>query len=162
MAARGATARQTAPAAGRSRQGAAQPAKSARPALGVIDRRHVLDRARRRQARALCLLSGGILAGALTVAAAGHAMLAATQLHDDAVQSQLASATATEQNLLVQRAQLETPSRVLNLAEERFKMVAPTGVTYLQPVNPGMSVEQAHEAHSNATATPAARDHSTH
>jgi hypothetical protein len=162
MAARGSAARQAAPASARSRQAAAQPAKSPRPALGVLDRRHVLDRARRRQARALCLLSGGLLAGALTVAAAGHAMLAATQLHTDSMQAQLASATATEQNLLVLRAQLETPSRVLNLAEHRFKMVAPTGVTYLQPVNPGMSVEQAHQSHSKTAPNTAARDHSTH
>lgn len=129
---------------------ALRPAKET-PSFGVVDRRNVLERAMRRQSRVLLLLSGGVLAGALTVAAAGHALLAASQVRADNLQSSVASAVATQQNLELQRAKLETPSRVLSLAQKRFKMVAPSGITYLQPVDPGESVEQAHEAQAKAT-----------
>ena len=95
----------------------------------------------------LLFLSAAVLAGAMTIAALGHAMLAASQIEGDGLHSQLAGAIATQQNLQVERAQLETPSRVLWLGEHRFKMSAPTGVTYLVPVNVGESVEQAHESH---------------
>ena len=127
------------------RRAESEPRGKARPQLGVVDHRHALQRARRRQARALYFLSGGVLAAALTVAAAGHAMLAATQLRSDTLQSQLAGAVGTEQNLELRKATLESPSRVMSLAEHRYKMVAPSGVTYLQPVDPGESVLQAHE-----------------
>ncbi len=116
--------------------------------LGVVDRRHLLERARRRQARLLVTLSGAVLAGALTVAAGGHALLTSEQYRADGLQSSLASAIATQQSLQAERAALETPSRILRLAKERFKMVTPTGVTYLQPVNPGETVAQAHQSHA--------------
>lgn len=122
------------------------PEPARRQAIGVVDRRQVLERARRRQARVLLSLSAVIVAVALGIAAAGHAMLAAEQVRADSLRADVASATATQQNLQLRRAELETPSRVLSIAEHRFKMVAPTGVTYLQPVNPGQSVEQASRA----------------
>ena len=160
MATRGSALRQSSAArlpAGRPGQGkAAQPRK---PPLGVVDRRHVLDRARRRQARVLFAVSGAVVAGALTVAAAGHALVAASTVQADGLQSQLTGALATQQNLLTERATLETPGRVLSLAEHRFKMVAPSGVTYLQPVNPGPSVLQAHESRAAAVAGKSARRH---
>jgi hypothetical protein len=131
-----------------------------RPPLGVVDRRTALERARRRQARVLFLVSGLVLAGALTVAAAGHALLAATQIRSDTLQGQLAGAIATQQSLQLRRAELETPTRVLALAEHRFKMVSPSGVTYLQPVSPGESVQQAESKASTPKSAPAT--HRTH
>ncbi|MHB8457843.1 MAG: hypothetical protein ACYDBS_09190 [Acidimicrobiales bacterium] len=98
-------------------------------------------------------LSGGVLAVALIVVAAGHAMLAATQIQADGLQSQLAGALATQQNLDLQRATLQTPARVLWLAEHRFKMISPTGVTYLQPVNPGETVQQAQKSAAGSSAS---------
>jgi hypothetical protein len=127
------------------RQAASAPKKQSRPArLGVVDRRNVLDRARRRQARVLISLSGVVLAGALTVAAAGHALLASSQYQADGLQGALSTAIATQQNLQAEKSLLDTPSRILGLAEHKYKMVTPSGVTYLQPVNPGETVEQAH------------------
>lgn len=117
-----------------------------RSSLGVVDRRQLLEHAKARQARVLLALSGGVLAGALTIAAAGHALLASSQYRADGLQQAVSSAVATEQNLQAERAALETPSRVLALAKGRFKMVEPSGVTYLSPVNPGESVYQAHRA----------------
>ncbi|MHB1986857.1 MAG: FtsB/FtsL family cell division protein [Acidimicrobiales bacterium] len=127
---------------------AGRPADSAKTPLGIVDRRQLLSRARRRQTRVLLVLSGAVLATALTIAAAGHAMLAASQIQTDGLQASLAGAVATQQNLQLQRAELGTPSRVLSIAEHRYKMVWPSNVTYLQPVNPGVSVEQAHEPRS--------------
>ena len=138
------------------RRAGAPETKKVRPPLGVVDRRHALERARRRQARVLLLVSGIVVAAALTIAAAGHALVAATQIRADNLQSQLAAAVAAQQNLQLERAQLETPSRVLALAEHRFKMTAPSGVTYLEPVNPGETVLQAQEA-ANGTAPARAR-----
>jgi hypothetical protein len=134
--------------------GRAKPAKQskpARPALGVVDRRDVLERARHRQARVLVLLSGLVIAGALGVVAVGHALVATDQLRADGLQAQQAAALATQQNRLLQRAQLETPSRILKTAEGPLKMVAPASVTYLPPVNPGESVAQAHSPKTKHT-----------
>ncbi len=128
--------------------------------LGVVDRRHLLARAQRRQGRVLLMVSGCIVAGSLAVAAGGQALLAATQIRADGLQAQVASALASQQNLRAARAQLETPSRVLTIAEQRFKMSAPAHVTYLQPVNPGESVAVAHAPVSH-TASPA-HGRSTH
>lgn len=128
-----------------------------KPALGVVDAKQALERARRRQGRVLLVFSGVVLSGALTVAAAGHAMLASTQIRADTLQSELANATATQQNLQLQKATLETPARILQLAKDRFKMVSPSGSTYLSPVNPGESVSEAHESHT-APAKSSARD----
>ena len=116
--------------------------------LGVVDRRRVVERARRRQARMLLVVSAGLVSVALVVAAAGHALLAATQLRADNLQSAVSGALTTEQNLEVQRATLETPSRILAIAEQRLKMVLPSGVAYLEPVSTGPSVLRAHEAGS--------------
>jgi cell division protein FtsL len=130
----------------------AEPARSgrSRPALGVVDRQAAIDRARRHQSRVLLALSGGILASALTAAAAFHAVLAVTQIRADNLRSELATAVARQQNLQLERADLEAPGRVLWLAEHRFKMVAPGQVTYLEPVNPGETVEQAHRPPAGA------------
>lgn len=130
----------------------------ARPArrgpIGVIDEREHKERARERQARVLLGLAGIVLAVALVVVAVGHAMLAATQVRADALQSQLSGALATEQNLRLSKATLETPSRILTLAERRFKMTAPPAVTYLEPVAVGPSVLTAHEQHHTPTSHP--------
>lgn len=137
--------------------------------LGVVDRKNLLERARRRQARVLVTLSGCIIAGSLAVAAGGQALLAASQVRADALQTQVASALATQQNEQATRAQLETPTRILYYAEHRFKMVAPSGVTYLPPVNPGESVAAAHapatvaSPHAHSASPAHARSaHTTH
>lgn len=117
-----------------------------RPALGVVDRRHALERARRRQARLLVLLAAAVVAAGLTIAAFGHAMLAATQVRADTLAAQLNKALAVQQNLELEKANLETPTRILSIAEHRLKMVAPSGVSYLEPVSTGPTVLQVEKA----------------
>jgi hypothetical protein len=130
----------------------------AKPAeLGVLDRRHVLERARRRQARVLVALSASLVAVAFVLVAAGHALLASDQVAADTMNSNLAAAIATQQNDQLIRAELEAPSRILSIAESGLKMVTPASVTYLPPVNPGPSVAEAHGA--PAPAAPSAATH---
>jgi hypothetical protein len=126
--------------------------KPERADLGVLDRRHVLDRARRRQARVLMALSASLVAAALVLAAAGHALLASDQVTADTMNSNVAAAIATQQNDQLVRAQLEAPNRILSIAESGLKMVTPGSVTYLPPVNPGPSVAEAHGAPAPAAA----------
>ncbi|HEV8065839.1 MAG TPA: hypothetical protein VGP46_13440 [Acidimicrobiales bacterium] len=128
-------------------------ARKARPQLGVLDRRHVLERARRRQARALLMLSALCIAVPLMVAALGHALVAADQVKADGLQTQISSALQTQQNLQLQRAQLTAPTRILSIAENTLHMVTPPAVTYLAPVNPGKSVLQSHGPGSTGLAS---------
>jgi hypothetical protein len=125
-------------------------ARRARPELGVLDRRHVFERARRRQARALLALSALCVAVPLMIAALGHALVAADQVKVDALQTRISSALQTQQDLQLQRAQLTAPSRILSIAENTLHMVTPPAVTYLAPVNPGKSVLRSHEPGSTA------------
>ncbi|MGH9296791.1 MAG: hypothetical protein ACRDZP_02295, partial [Acidimicrobiales bacterium] len=69
--------------------------KQQKPSLGVVDRRHLLDRARRRQARALVVISGITIAAAMSIAAGGHALLATDQIQADGLQSQVSAALST-------------------------------------------------------------------
>lgn len=116
------------------------------PKLGVLDRRNLLERARRRQARLLVVLAAALVGGSLGVAAVSHAVLAGQQIQLDNLQSQVSSTLQTQQNLQLRRAELSTPSRVLRIAEQRYHMVSPGPTTYLKPVNPGETVYQAHRA----------------
>jgi cell division protein FtsL len=132
---------------------ATKPRREARR-LEVLDRRHLRARAERRQVRVLVTLSGLVLVGALVIVAAGHALLASDQVRVDSINSAVASALAKEQNLQLERAELESPSRVLAIAKTELKMVTPSSVVYLPPVNPGESVAAAHEARpSSATSS---------
>jgi cell division protein FtsL len=115
-----------------------------------LDRRGLLERSRHRQARLLLSLSIALVAAALAIASVGHAVLARQQLVIDKVQSQVQRTLQTEQNLQLERAQLETPARVLRIAESRYGMVAPQSVSYLKPVNPGESVLKAEQRRAGA------------
>ncbi|MGH9169283.1 MAG: hypothetical protein ACRD0Z_00165 [Acidimicrobiales bacterium] len=121
------------------------PRREQRPGLGVLDRRHVLERARRRQARVLLALSALCVAVPLMIAAIGHALVAADQVRTDSAQSRIVAALQTQQNLQLQKAQLTAPSRILSIAETELHMVTPPAVSYLSPVNPGKSVLQSHK-----------------
>jgi hypothetical protein len=121
------------------------PSTETRPDLGLIDRRQVVARARRRQARALIALASACLAVPLVLAAVGHAIVASDQVRSDALQTELAQALQTQQDYQLQRAELVNPTRILTIAETRLHMVTPLSVSYLPPVNPGESVAQAHE-----------------
>jgi hypothetical protein len=143
---------------------AAPPSTGAGPDLGLLDRSHVVARARRRQARMLIALAFACLAIPLVLAAVGHAIVASDQVRSDGLQTQIAQALQTQQDYQLQKAELVAPTRILSIAETHLRMVTPASVTYLSPVNPGESVAQAHEPGHVATtvaeaATTNARSH---
>jgi hypothetical protein len=88
-------------------------------------------------------LGVSFVVGALAVTAAAHTFVASDQQHIDNLQGQLSRALATQQELQVSRAELESPTRVLAIAEHQLGMVSPGSVVSLSPVNPGATVEQA-------------------
>lgn len=117
-----------------------------RPPLGLVDRRRRAARTARRQVAVLRTLSLLFVVGALGVTAAAHTLVASDQQRIDGLQSELSASLATQQQLRLTRAQLESPVRVLSIAQKDLGMVAPGSVTYLAPVDPGPSVEQAQAA----------------
>ena len=113
-----------------------------RPRLDVVDRSTLASRAVHRQANLLRFLGVMFVVGALAVTAAAHTLVASDQQRIDALQTQLSQNLALEQDQQIARAELESPQRVLAIAEHQLGMVAPSSVTYLAPVNPGPSVAQ--------------------
>jgi len=114
-----------------------------RPRLGVVDRRRHATRAHRRQARVLRALGALFVVGALGVTAVAHTFVASYQQRIDILQGQLTQTLAEQQDLQLSRAELESPVRVLSIAEKQLGMVSPGSASYLSPVDPGPSVLQA-------------------
>ncbi|MDA8266619.1 MAG: hypothetical protein M0T79_15015 [Actinomycetota bacterium] len=135
-------------------QPAPQPERAPRPDLGVLDRRHLAARAKRRQARLLQILAAGSVAGALLLVALGHAFVASEQVRADAIQSEVAQALLAQQDYQLQKAELMAPTRILAIAETRLHMVVPAGITYLSPVSTGETVAQAHRVSRGRTQKP--------
>jgi hypothetical protein len=129
------------------------PSADPRPDLGLIDRSHVVVRARRRQARALIALAAACLALPLLLATLGHAVVASEQVRSDALQTEIAQALETQQQYQLQKSDLGASARIVTIAEARLHMVTPAVVTYLQPVKVGESVAQDHEP-SRLTSAP--------
>ncbi|MGD0220217.1 MAG: hypothetical protein ABSC73_07135 [Acidimicrobiales bacterium] len=115
----------------------AAPRHPDRPSLTVVSAAALAQRRLRRRARAALVLAGLVVAAALFVVAAGQAFVAAQQVRLDRLDQQLSASVAKGENLQLTRAQLESPSRILSLAEHELGMVVPVSVTYLVPVNPG-------------------------
>ena len=126
-----------------------------RPRLDVVSRRRAESRSSHRRANLLRGLGVLFIVGALAVTAAGHALVASDQQRIDTLQGQLTQTLAEQQDLQLSRAELESPVRVLSIAERQLGMVSPESVSYLSPVNPGPTVAQVGAATAGA-ATPAA------
>lgn len=110
-----------------------------RPArrFAVLDRQSLAARSATRQARALGVLAGVVVAGALGLIAATQSLVASQQVRLDGARQQLATAVANEQQLQATRARLASPARVLQIAEADLRMVSPAQVIYLAPVPTG-------------------------
>jgi cell division protein FtsL len=127
-----------------AREPAREPASSRpRPRLDVVDRRRAGSRSSHRKANTLRGLGVMFVVGALAVTAAAHTFVASDQQRIDTLQSQLTQALAEQQDLQLSRAELESPVRVLAIAERQLGMISPESVSYLPPADPGPSVSQA-------------------
>jgi cell division protein FtsL len=106
------------------------------PELTVVGSQAVLRRARRRRARFTMALSASLVAGAMLVVAAAGSVVVSEQLRLDSVHAQVAAALAQAQSLQVEKATLESPSRILSIAEKRLGMEVPTTIHYLYLPSP--------------------------
>ena len=111
-----------------------------RTRLQLVNAKALAARTQRRQARAIALLAALFVVGGLMVVVTGQALVASQQVHLDNLRGELQRATASNENLQLQRAQLSAPTQVLQIAAAKLHMVSPSGVTYLRPVAPGPSV----------------------
>jgi len=127
------------------------------PKFDVLNRRDAAAQSRRRQANLLRTLGSLLVVGALAATAAAHALVASDQQRLDTLQSQLTQTLIQQQGLQLARAELESPVRVLHIAENQLGMVVPTSVTYLPAVDPGPSVAQAGASAASAAAAAADR-----
>jgi cell division protein FtsL len=138
-----------------ARRAPEQPRK-ARPKLDVVDRRRLASRSVRRQATVLWSLGALVVAGALSVTAAAHTFVASDQQQIDTLQARLTQTLTEQQNEQLVRSELESPERVLSIAVDKLGMISPTSVSYLAPVNPGITVVQAQELAAAARLSAAA------
>ena len=127
-----------------------------RPELDVVDRRRPASRSSRRKASILRGLGVMFVVGAMAVTATAHTFVASYQQRIDTLQSKLTQTLAEQQDLQLTRAELESPVRVLAIAEHQLGMITPPSVAYLPPASPGPSVAQAGAAAARAALRAAA------
>jgi cell division protein FtsL len=113
-----------------------------RARLALVNAKALAERTQRRRARAMGLLAAVVVVFGLLVVVTGQAQVASQQVRLDNLTTELQSASALNENLQVQKAELSAPAAVLQIAEHRIHMVAPASVTYLNPLDPGPSVAQ--------------------
>jgi cell division protein FtsL len=112
------------------------PARTTAPAdrrLRVVSDQRIAAAKRRRAVRFLALAVGAVMMGALFALAAFHAMLASGQAELDTIEERVSAAQARYEQLRLDVAELEAPSRIVREAQERLGMVPPPDVTYLTP-----------------------------
>jgi cell division protein FtsL len=119
------------------RQPSARREPERRTRLVVVDPGHLSSTARRRRARILAVLAAALVLGTLLAIAAAQAVVASQQMRIDGLQQSLATATASNENLQLEHADLSSPARVLVIAERHLGMIVPKSVTYLPAVDPG-------------------------
>jgi cell division protein FtsL len=118
----------------------------------VSDARVVADR-RRRGLRAIVLLVGFVMVVSLFALAAFHAMLASGQADLDRIEQEVSDAQASYEQLRLDVAELESPSRIVQEAQDRLGMVPPPNVTYLTPSDAVASELSAQAAAADPSST---------
>jgi cell division protein FtsL len=127
-----------------------------RPPLRVLPPDYVHPRVRRRRARLfLGAMSSLVVLGLFGIAAL-HVVLTQGQFRLQQLENRANEQQARYEQLRLQVAQLESPERVVAVAQERLGMVSPPGVTYLSPSGPAVD-----EPVDDGPATPATSGPST-
>jgi cell division protein FtsL len=109
----------------------AQPQR--RPNLRVVDDARLSAAARRRRARLIMVVVAVVTTGCLFALAACNAMLVSGQGRLDRLQVEVREAQSRYSANRLKVAQLESPDRIVHVAQERLGMVPPPGVKYLTP-----------------------------
>jgi cell division protein FtsL len=117
-----------------------------RPPLRVVPADYVPPRVRRRRARLF-------VAGVATLVALGlfgivslHVALSQGPFRLERLEAEAARQQTRYEQLRLQVAELESPDRVVAVAQERLGMVSPPGVTYLSPSGPVADEPSGHGA----------------
>ena len=108
------------------------PAPAERRHLRVVPADYISARARRKRARRLVVLGGVAIAAALFGVVAFHVVLTQNQLDIQHLRAEADAASVKQQQLRLQVAQLESPERVVDAAQN-LGMVPPATVHYLSP-----------------------------
>lgn len=136
-------------------------APEAAPDLRVYSAEERLARSQRRQARVLLAMSAGIVAVAFLIVAAANIVVTSRQFRVDNLSSAVSAAVVQNQDLQLQRSQLESPQRIISIAEHRLGMITPKSVTYLpaQPLPRATASTKSGTSHHATTRPPAAGKH---
>jgi cell division protein FtsL len=131
--ARATTAGGTALAVTPERRSAPRPAPARRPSLRVVDESRVRAVTRRKRTRALMIVAGVFTVVAIFALASFHAMLLSGQTQLDQLNREVAEERVTYEALRHQVAELESPGRIVTVAQDQLGMLPPEDVTWLVP-----------------------------
>lgn len=104
-----------------------------RPPLRVVPPDQIKLRARRRRDRALMITVGLIIALGMFAIVGAQVVLTQRQLRLDTMAQKLSQAQTSNDELQLQVATLESPSRIVSAAQTQLHMLLPTSVVYLTP-----------------------------
>ncbi len=127
----------------------AQPARRVdrRPSLEVVAKRT----RRTRRHHLATILSASVVSGSLLLVVIGHAELAQGQMRLANVQAEITSAQLLHQREVLALAELESPSRILRVAEGTLHMATPSEVRQLAHVPLGVPLPAPHVAASTGS-----------
>jgi cell division protein FtsL len=111
-------------------------APAARPPLRVLPDDYVAPRVRRRRARLFVTAMSALVAAGLFGIVSLHVALTQGQFRLERLEAKADTQQARYEQLRLQVAELESPDRIVAVAQERLGMVSPPGVTYLSPSGP--------------------------
>lgn len=124
-----------------------------RPPLRALPDNYVPPRIRRRRARLFGAGVGLLIGLGLFGIAALHVVLTQGQFKLEQLQRQANEQQARYEQLRLQAAELESPERIVAVAQERLGMVPPRNVTYLAPRGPAATAAAASDSRDNAEPT---------
>jgi cell division protein FtsL len=106
-----------------------------RPPLRLVPPDYVPPRVRRRRARLFVAGLSVLFALGLLGIVSLHVVLTQGQFRLDRLQARATEQQARYEQLRLQVAELESPERIVAVAQERLGMVSPGAVTYLAPTS---------------------------
>lgn len=114
------------------RPAAGRPQPQARPRLRVVQAPPATT-GRRRTGRSVLAIAGVVAVACMLALAAFHAQLVSGQVRLDELERQVAEQQARYAANRLEVAELESPERIVRVAQQQLGMVAPPGTTYLSP-----------------------------
>ena len=111
-----------------------------KPVIKPVGREEIRALEAIHQSTKLFATSLAILMSAMAMVIAFNSVLSSKQVKLDIIGQQLNKQVISNQNLNLEKADLQSPARILKIATTNLKMSYPSQITYLQKVNPYASV----------------------